>query len=141
MAVKGENQNSVIGEGSVFEGKFYIAGSLRVDGKFEGEIETHEDMIIGDTGKVKTNIKAKRVIVSGVVIGNIEASEEVRLMKNGKVLGNTVTPRIQIQDGVMAQGEIRILGDSGRKEDIKRLIEDEYSSQKVISIESAERKG
>ena len=34
--------NSTIGEGSSFEGKFYISGSLRIDGKFEGEIKTDE---------------------------------------------------------------------------------------------------
>jgi hypothetical protein len=35
MAGKGDAVNSTIGEGSIFEGKFYISGSLRIDGKFE----------------------------------------------------------------------------------------------------------
>ncbi len=137
MAAKSDIPNSVIGEGSVFEGKFYISGSLRVDGKFEGEIETDEDMIIGDTGKVKTNIRAKRVIVSGTLIGNIEATEEVRLLRNGKVMGNTTAPMIQIQEGVMAQGEIKITGNAGFKDDIKRIIEQDYSSGQIIDFDAA----
>ena len=41
MATKNDSQlNSVIGDGSIFEGKFYINGSLQIDGRFEGEIKT-----------------------------------------------------------------------------------------------------
>ena len=59
MASKNDFNNSTIGEGSVFEGKFYINGSLRIDGKFEGEIKTDEELVVGETGKVRTNINAK----------------------------------------------------------------------------------
>ena len=53
MAQGKDSINSVIGQGSIFEGKFYIAGSLKIDGKFEGEIKTDEALYIGETGKVK----------------------------------------------------------------------------------------
>ena len=65
--------NSTIGEGSVFEGKFYISGSLKIDGKFEGEIKTDDELVVGESGKVKTNIEARSVVVAGVVVGNITA--------------------------------------------------------------------
>ena len=79
MAGKGDAVNITIGEGSIFEGKFYISGSLRIDGKFEGEIKTDEELVVGETGKVKTNIDAKSVVVAGTVIGNIKADEEVQI--------------------------------------------------------------
>ena len=76
MATKNGSQlNSVIGDGSIFEGKFFINGSLEIDGRFEGDIRTKEHLIVGETGKVKTDISAKRVTVGGTVIGNIEADE------------------------------------------------------------------
>ena len=37
---RSEEVNSIIGEGSSFEGKFYIHGSLLIEGKFEGDIKT-----------------------------------------------------------------------------------------------------
>ena len=74
MATKNDSQlNSIIGEGSIFKGKFYINGSLQVDGRFEGEIKTKDQLIVGELGKIKTDIVAKRVVVGGTVIGNIEA--------------------------------------------------------------------
>lgn len=60
MAIGKDSINSVIGPGSIFEGKFYIAGSLRIDGKFEGDIKTEDALVIGETGKVKTKHQRKR---------------------------------------------------------------------------------
>jgi cytoskeletal protein CcmA (bactofilin family) len=125
MASKADSMNSTIGEGSIFEGKFYISGSLRVDGKFEGEIKTDEELMVGETGKVKTNINAKSVVVAGTVIGNIKAEEEVRLMETGRVLGDIVTPTLTIQRGVIAQGHVTITG--GQKKDAKKIIEESFS--------------
>ena len=61
MAVN-ESENSVIGEGSIFEGQFFIAGNLRIDGKFDGDIKTENTLLVGPSGKVKTNnIEARQV--------------------------------------------------------------------------------
>ncbi len=129
MAGKNDFNNSTIGEGSAFEGKFYIKGSLRIDGKFEGEIKTDEELIVGETGKVKTNINAKSVIIAGTVIGNIIAENEVTLLETGRVNGDITTPVLTIQKGVIADGRITITG--GQKSDIKKLIEDSYGSKPV----------
>jgi cytoskeletal protein CcmA (bactofilin family) len=126
MAGKSDVINSTIGEGSVFEGKFYISGSLRIDGKFEGEIKTDEELVVGETGKVKTNIDAKSVVIAGTVIGNIKAEEEVKLLETGRVLGDIDTPALTIMRGVIAQGHVTITG--GQKKDLKKLIEESYSS-------------
>lgn len=126
MAAKNEWMNSTIGEGSIFEGKFYISGSLRIDGKFEGEIKTDEELVVGETGKVKTNIHAKNVVVAGTVIGNIQADEEVKLLETARVLGDIETPVLTIHRGVVSQGSVTITG--GQKKDVKKMIDDSYNS-------------
>jgi cytoskeletal protein CcmA (bactofilin family) len=95
-------------------------------------------MVIGEGGKVKTNIRANRVIVSGTVIGNVEANEEVRLQQSGKILGNIKTPNLLIQSGVMAKGDFEITGK--KSGNIQKLIEDEYTSGKVIELDSGHKK-
>lgn len=129
MAGKGESNNSAIGEGSTFEGKFYISGSLRIDGKFEGEIKTEEEVVVGKTGRVKTNINAKSVVVAGIVIGNIYAKNEITLLETGRISGDIVTPVITIQNGAISQGHITITGD--QKVDIKKLIDESYDNKQV----------
>jgi len=116
--------NSIIGAGSIFEGNFYISGSLRIDGKFEGEIKTEEALVVGETGKVRTNISAKSVTVAGTMIGNIRAEEEVRLDKTGKILGDIETPVLYLTPGVVASGKIHITG--GQKKEAKKIVEESF---------------
>ena len=141
MATKNDSQlNSVIGDGSIFEGKFFINGSLEIDGRFEGDIRTKEHLIVGETGKVKTDISAKRVTVGGTVIGNIKADEEVSLLSTGRVLGNIKAPKVNIEAGVVIEGEISISG--GQRKGIRNIIEESYQAgpqlEEVIKMEKAE---
>jgi cytoskeletal protein CcmA (bactofilin family) len=127
MAPKNDNMlNSKIGEDSIFEGKFYIAGSLQIDGRFEGEIKTQDQLIVGETGRVKTDIFARRVVVGGTVIGNIEAGEEVLLLSTGRVLGNIKAPRVNIEEGVVVKGEISV--DGGQTKDVTSIITESFDS-------------
>ena len=123
--------NSTIGEGSSFEGKFYISGSLRIDGKFEGEIKTDEELVVGETGRVKTNIEARSVVVAGTVIGNISARDEVKLLETAKILGDVTAPSISIQRGVIMQGNIKITGNA-RKEP-KTAVEEAFGASSRAS--------
>lgn len=127
---KYDQTNSVIGEGSIFEGKFYIAGSLRVDGKFEGEIRTEEALVVGETGKVKTNIDANDVLMSGTLIGDINAREEVRLTESGRMVGDITAPVLNLSKGVVVQGKINISG--GHKKDPKKIVEESFGAAKEL---------
>ncbi len=125
--------NSTIGEGSVFQGKFFVHGSFQVDGKFEGEIRTEEHLYIGETGKLKTEVvRAKKVTIAGVIMGNIEALEEVKLLSTGRVLGNINTPQLTMEPGVVVKGNINIT--AGQKKEVDKLVEDAYGSGSNINF-------
>jgi len=47
-----EETNSTIGKNSRFEGKFAIKGSIKIDGRFEGDVLIVDKVIIGPKGKV-----------------------------------------------------------------------------------------
>ncbi len=129
------NINSTIGEGSVFQGKFYIHGSFQVDGKFEGEIRTEDHLIVGETGKVKTEvIRAKKITIAGVVLGDIEALEEVRLLATGRILGNVTAPQLTMEPGVVIKGNINIT--AGQKKEVDKLIKDAYQSGPTINFDT-----
>jgi len=100
--------NSSIGEESFFEGKFAIRGSLRIDGRFEGQSLLVDQLQIGPKGRVKTNIIATSVVVEGVIIGTIAASRRILLLSTARVLGDIKTPELIIQDGVILEGRCSI---------------------------------
>lgn len=135
----GDVASNVIGENSYFTGTFIINGSLRIDGRFEGKYLQAEQLYIGYGGKVKTNINAVSVIVEGMVIGNISATNRVMLMPTSKVLGDIKTPELIIQNGVILEGRCTIANDL--KATAKDLIETEYEKNKLIPEEFIGKKG
>ncbi len=99
---------SAIGEQSVFEGRFAVRGSLRIDGCFEGRMLRVDQLQVGAKGRVKTDIEASSVVVEGVVIGSISASRRILLLSTARVLGDIKTPELIIQDGVILEGRCTI---------------------------------
>lgn len=124
---KGEMTNSIIGIKSFFEGRFMVKGTLRIDGKFEGMMLEVEQLFIGPTGKVKTDIKASNVVIEGMVIGNITAKSRVFLMPTARIYGDIRTPELIIQNGVILEGRCHISKDL--KTGVKELLERKYNEK------------
>jgi len=103
-----KNVNSTIGANSFFEGKYAVKGSLKIDGKFEGESLYVDQLMVGPGGKVKTDINATSVVVEGIVVGNIAATSRILLLATARVLGDIKTPELIIQDGVVLEGKCTI---------------------------------
>jgi len=123
MATKDVVYNTVIGEGSVFEGKFMVDGGIRIDGKFEGEVLKVSHVMIGVKGRVKSNISALSVIVEGVLIGNIDAKVRVMLLPTSRVYGEITTPELIVHQGVIFEGKIKIVPDKSIsvREEVERI--------------------
>ena len=120
--------NSAIGKNSFFEGKFAVKGSLRIDGKFEGQALLVEQLQVGARAKLKTNIYATSIVVEGVIIGNITASRRILLLSSARVLGDIKTPELIIQDGVVLEGKCTI--SHVEVENTKTYIENLYNKDK-----------
>lgn len=76
------------------------------------------------------------MIISGTMIGNIQAREEVRLEKNGKLLGDVESPVLHLTPGVLLKGHMTITG--GQKKDIEKII-DESFGESITKTESKEQ--
>jgi cytoskeletal protein CcmA (bactofilin family) len=96
--------NSIIGEGSEFKGEFKINGLLRIDGSFQGTIETDGKVLVGQSGTAITDIRARLIVIGGTVRGNIYATERVILLSTGVVKGNIITPGLVMEEGVTLEG-------------------------------------
>jgi len=81
----------------------------KIDGKFEGEMVTEEgEVIVGNTGSVKANVKVKNAIVEGQIDGNIIASERVELRKKAKLIGDLKAKTVVIDEGVVFIGKCNV---------------------------------
>jgi cytoskeletal protein CcmA (bactofilin family) len=98
------NVDTVLGVGSDFKGQIFAKGSIRIDGRIEGNVTSEEGVIIGDKGVVKGNVSAKSVILSGKVTGNVSSVKRLEITPTGQLQGDIRTPRLVIAEGVVFKG-------------------------------------
>jgi cytoskeletal protein CcmA (bactofilin family) len=104
-----EKITTTLGKETSFNGVLRFKESLKIDGTFEGEIESPGFLFIENGATVKANIKVGSVVVGGVVRGNIEASERLEMLTTGKVFGNIRTAKLNIADGVVFEGKCEMI--------------------------------
>ncbi len=109
LSEEGTFINSLIGEGTVFKGELSLNGLLRVDGDFSGTVKTDGKVLIGKTGRAEAVIDAGTIVIGGVLKGNITATEKVIILSTGMLIGNVSTPRFIVEDGVIFDGNCKIL--------------------------------
>ena len=100
--------NSFIGENTKFHGDILLQGLMRIDGDFAGSVSTDGKVIIGKTGRAECTVRARTVVVGGIVKGNIFATEKVVVLSSGIVLGNISSPRLIVEEGVLLHGKCKI---------------------------------
>jgi len=97
----------MIGQGISIAGDVKADSSLKVEGRIEGRsVQCSGEVEIAESGHVTANIIAKTVKVSGDVSGDIGGSEKVLITKTGRVQGNIIAPRVQLEDGALFRGSI-----------------------------------
>lgn len=117
--------NAVLGRGSSFEGKLTFEGTVRVEGKFRGEIHTEDTLVIGEGANVEAEISAGTVVVSGgEVVGNIRAKQVIELERSARVRGTLETPALKIERGVIFVGTCKMDGKAeGGEAKVTSLVE------------------
>jgi cytoskeletal protein CcmA (bactofilin family) len=105
--------NALLGKGSSFEGKLLFEGSVRIDGKFTGEIVSTDTLIIGEGADVKGEIQVGSLVVVGDYNGNAKASKGVELKAPAKVRGTLTTASIVIERGVFFDGTCKMDSSGG----------------------------
>jgi cytoskeletal protein CcmA (bactofilin family) len=106
----GTRGQASIGTAVKISGQIYSKEDLYVDGDVEGSIELPEHRLtIGPNGKVRSNVKAREVVILGNVQGNVDASDKLEVLKDARMVGEIKTARILIEDGAYFKGSIDIV--------------------------------
>src|SRR4026209_1039928 len=95
---------TLLGRGAAFEGKLTFEGTVRVDGRFKGEVFSDDVLVIGEGAVVESEIDIGEIIIQGTVIGNIKAKRSIEILTPGRVKGDVHTTSLQIDKGVIFEG-------------------------------------
>jgi cytoskeletal protein CcmA (bactofilin family) len=110
--------DSLIGAGTVIDGDLTFHGGLRIDGTVNGRVTgltgQGTQLVLSEQGRVKGEIRARRVLINGEVTGPVYAQESVELMPKARVQGDVHYQRIEVHLGAQVTG--RLIHSDGESE-------------------------
>jgi len=106
---------SYVNNSTLFKGVIESSRSIGIDGKFEGEIHSQADVVIGRDAEVKGNIFGETVIVAGKVMGNVNSSM-LELQATAHLLGNVRTGSLLVGLGAIFKGQCNMGSEEAQAE-------------------------
>jgi len=123
-----EAQSSEAGEGEViafvgrgveFKGVITYNGTVRIDGRLDGEIHTEGVLVVGEDAVITAQVTAGTVISHGKITGDIVASGKVRLLAPAVLNGSVKAPLLSIEEGVLFNGSL-VMAKKAEQPDVSR---------------------
>jgi cytoskeletal protein CcmA (bactofilin family) len=104
--LRGDGKESFIASGLTIEGKIIGKGSVRVAGKFKGDIQVEGDLHIDREARVEGLLKAGEVVVNGELQGNIESAKRVELKQGSTMTGDLKAGSLTVEAGARMRGNV-----------------------------------
>jgi len=116
----GDDNITLLARGVQLRGEIRVEGTVRIDGRLEGDIYTNGQVIIGEEGLVQGTIAAGVVVSSGRIKAKVTASERVQLLKTAVLIGEIHAPVLMMEEGAKLQGSTD-MGVSSWPDDLPKL--------------------
>ena len=97
---------STLGATLRIKGDLVADEDLVIQGQVEGSILHTRSLTIGSQGKVRGDIRARRIVVEGTVEGNLYALESVSLRPGATVRGDIFAAGVAMDEGARLIGRI-----------------------------------
>lgn len=100
------DMGSLLGNGSAFNGKLTFLGTVRIEGKLEGDVFSDDTLVVADGGEVRGQINVGTLIITGgLVDGTVKAKDAVEIHPGGHLRGEVISPVFQIERGAIFEGQ------------------------------------
>lgn len=103
-----ENIESLLSPGVDITGNLKAQGSVRIDGQVEGKVDIKGDLIIGEQGRIKGEIKAANLKLAGRIEGNALIAGRFDLTASGVMVGDVQCNILTIEEGGQLDGTTRM---------------------------------
>ncbi len=119
--------STFIGPETAIKGRVTFEGTIRVDGRLEGEIHSGQGvLIVGESARLEAQISVGTAVIRGQVTGTVQAGDKIEIYKPAKVVGDIKAPVVSIDSGVMFNGNCtmgaKTIAEGETKGDAVRIV-------------------
>lgn len=99
---------TIIGSDASFKGELTFEKGVRIEGSFDGRIQSKGSLTVAEGAKVTADIDAANVRLEGECKGNVVVTEKLQLMSTARLEGDLKTTRLEIADGAIFIGNVTV---------------------------------
>ena len=126
---------SILGKSIRIDGNLLIKQSVRIDGSLYGNIFQEDGdeatVAVAESAKIVGDIRAKHVIIAGMVKGNILSSGKIELISSAQVEGDISYREIGIEVGAKVSGKLLQIASSDSSREAELVLS--HVKQKIAS--------
>ncbi len=119
MSDVNEQYPTILGTDARFKGELSFDKGVRMEGTFEGQINSKGSLHVAEGAKIMADIEAANVTIEGECKGNLTVSEKLHLMATARLEGDLKTNRLEIADGAIFLGKV-IVGQASPEASVRR---------------------
>jgi cytoskeletal protein CcmA (bactofilin family) len=106
---------------SIFTGNFTSESDFRIDGSFEGNIETKGNVVIGKNGKIDGTIVCSSADIEGKFSGTIHVEDLLSIRSSGEVQGDVVMSKLIVESGAVFNAKSSMQNDTANIAQYKKI--------------------
>ena len=92
---------NTIEKNTTFVGHFVSESDFRIDGTFEGSIETKGKVVIGEKGSINGTIVCSSADIAGNFTGTIQVKDLLSVESTGSVEGDVTISKLIVESGAI----------------------------------------
>ena len=113
------NTISRISVGTIIKGEIVSSSDIRIDGTFEGKIQSNGRVVIGESASVKGDVICENLDLWGKVDGNVYVKDTLSLKQGCSVDGNVHIRRFCVELGSTFNGNCKMI----TEDEFEKLIQ------------------
>jgi cytoskeletal protein CcmA (bactofilin family) len=103
---RADGKESHIAAELTIEGKISGSGSVRIAGRFKGDVQVDGNVSLESGARLEGHVKASVVSVGGELLGNIENAKRVELLETGVINGDVKAGSLTVAAGSRMRGQV-----------------------------------
>ena len=111
----------ILEKDSSFKGEFKSECDFRVDGNFEGSIETNGKVVIGKNGLVEGTVVCSSADIEGAINGTIHVKDLLSIRSTGEVKGDVVMSKLVVESGAIFNAKSSMKDENEEDSSIKNI--------------------
>ena len=103
-----DGYTALLGASTEYNGHLSFKGTVRIDGRFSGDISSEGKLVLGKDATVEGTVRVGELIVHGALYGEVFVLQRTILHQTARVQANLVTARLIMEDGAELQGSLKM---------------------------------